>query len=425
MYAAIHIPNASPETSADLVELAKSFSPFVEITSPDTVTLPATPLRKLIGPPHQIASEISRRASERGLTGNIGIAQNPDTAILAARNLSGVTIIPRGAESKYIGEFRLETLPIDIETYQTLDRWGIRTLEDFSALPADGIMERLGAAATYLQQLARGTANRPLKPAPIGISYQDRFELEHELSMLEPLLFIVSRLLNELTSRLTSQSMATTELSLTLELTGKQTHQRTLKLPFPTRDAKMMLKLVQLDLEAHPPDSPVIAVALAVEPVEPRIVQNGLYVPPAPEPEKLELTLTKIRSMVGPGNAGSPRLLDTHRPGAWTMEQVVSLSVDNSSLPKDSSRPRLAFRYFSPALQARVELKQDRPARVFAPGVYGNVMRAAGPWRTSGDWWTKDPWDRDDWDIGLNNGGIYRIYLKRPAASWFVEGVYD
>jgi protein ImuB len=423
MYAAIHIPNATPQASADLIEVAKSFSPLVEITTPETVVLPVTPLRQLIGPPHQIASEISRRAAERGLTGNIGIAQNPDTAILAARNLPGVTIIPRGAESKYIGEFRIETLPIALDTYQILDRWGVRTLEDFSVLPDDGIMERLGPAAAYLQLLARGVAGRPLKPAPLGIGYEDRFELEHEVSLLEPLLFILSRLLNELTARLSSQSMATTEIRLALELTSKECYTRTLKLPFPTRDSKTILKLLQLDLEAHPPEAPVMAVTLAVEPVEPRIVQNGLYAPPAPEPEKLELTLAKIRGMVGAGNAGSPRLLDTHRPGAWVMEPVVSGQW--SVVSSERARSRLAFRYFSPVLQARVELRDERPARIFSQGVYGNVLESAGPWRTSGDWWTPDPWDRDDWDIRLNNGGLYRICLKRPAEAWFVEGAYD
>ncbi len=423
MYAAIHIPNAGPQTTADLAALARLFSPLVEITSPDTVVIPASPLRKLIGPPHQIASELSRRASEYGLVGNIGIAANPDTALLAARNLQGVTIIPRGSESKYIGEFRIETLPIAPDTREILDRWGVRTLEDFSVLPNDGITARLGPAAAYLQQLARGAIERPLKPATLGVSYEDRFELEHEVSLLEPLLFILSRLTNELIARLTSQSMATTELRVMLDLASRESHPRTLKLPFPTRDAKMMLKLMQLDLEAHPPGAPVIAVTLAVEPVEPRIVQHGLYVPPSPEPEKLELTLAKIRGMVGEANAGSPRLLDTHRPGAWEMTPVNPAPPGPREQAVRASR--LAFRYFSPALQARVELHSQRPARIFAPGVYGTVLEAAGPWRSSGDWWTPDPWDRDDWDIGLNNGGLYRIYLKRPAEAWFVEGAYD
>ena len=128
--------------------------------------------------------------------------------------------------------------------------------------------------------------------------------------------------------------------------------------------------------------------------------------------------------MVSAGNAGCPRLLDTHRPGAWKMEPVASGQWSVVS-PAPPDQPRIAFRYFSPALRAQVELRQDRPARIYSQNVYGNVLEAAGPWRTSGDWWTADPWDRDDWDIGLNNGGLYRIYLKRPAEAWFVEGAYD
>lgn len=424
MYACIHVPNITANGAVDLLEVAKGFSPLVEATAAGTVVIPVDGLRRFIGPPHQIASEIARRARDYDLAGNIGLAHTPDTAILAARNIAGVTIIPKGAESKYLGDFRLETLPIEPETYEVLDRWGIRTLEDFSALPDDGIAERLGPAGVFLQKLARGAADRPLRPAPSGISYEERFELEHEVVLLEPLLFIIARLLNELCDRLKSHTMATTEIRLRLELEKHDPNERKLQLPFATRDAKALLKLLQLDLEAHPPEAPVIAVALAVTPIEPRIVQNGLFVPQAPEPEKLELTLAKIRGMVGQENVGSPKLVDSHRPGAWRLDchapgRVVSgqWSVVNKN--------RVAFRYFAPVVKARVELSSEVPRRVFAPGVYGNVLQVAGPWRTSGDWWTNEPWDRDDWDVGLNDGVVYRLYLRRPIEQWFLEGAYD
>lgn len=423
MYACIHIPNANEQAAAGLVEVAKSFSPHVEIASTDTVVLSIDALRRYIGPPHQIASEIARVAAARSLTGNIGIAANIDTAILAARNLPGVTVITKGSESKYIGDFRIETLPIDPETYTVLDRWGVRTLEDFSVLPESGIRERLGPAAAYLQQLARGTADRPLRPTQPGENYEERFELEHELALLEPLLFILARLVNELCDRLSRHSMATTELRLKLELAGPSEHERILRLPFATRDSKMMLKLLQLDLEAHSPGAPVIAVTVAMTPVDPRIIQNDLYSPPSPEPEKLELTLAKIRGMVGEENAGTPVLLNTHRPGAWRMRRAAPQPGASGESP--GVKRRIAFRYFSPPLKARVELQESMPKRIFAQRIYGNVIHAAGPWRTSGDWWTSDPWDRDEWDIGLNDGGVYRLYLKRRALDWFLEGAYD
>jgi protein ImuB len=424
MFAAIHIPNSSAYSCQDLLALAQTFSPLIEETCPGTVILPVEGLRRLIGAPHQIASEISRRAAERGLTGNIGIAANPDTALLAARNLSGVTIIPKGSESKYIGEFKIETLPIAPETYEILDRWGIRTLEDFSALPDDGIHERLGAAAVHLLQLARGSVNRPLKPILHGTSYEERFELEYPVELLEPLLFILARLLNELCGRLDSHSMATTEIRLHLALERAAPNERRLQLPFATRDAKTLLKLLQHDLEAHPPGAPILVVTLAMTPVDPRVIQTGLFVPQAPEPEKLELTLTKIRSMVGVANVGSPELLDTHRPGAWKMGQTQVQLAYARGAEAAMARHRLAFRYFDPALKARVEITSGTPHRVFSQRIYGNVIHAAGPWRTSGDWW-RDAWDRDEWDIGLNDGGLYRLCLLRPVKEWIVEGAYD
>jgi protein ImuB len=52
------------------------------------------------------------------------------------------------------------------------------------------------------------------------------------------------------------------------------------------------------------------------------------------------------------------------------------------------------------------------------------VLNASGPWRTSGDWWTASSWNRDEWDITLNNGALYRLY-REPNQQWFLEGSYD
>lgn len=425
MYACVHIPDATGEALAALLDVAKTFAPLVEVDGPGTVVLPVGALRRLIGGPHEIASEIARRAHERGLDGRIGIAANPDTAILAARNLPGVTVIPRGDEAKYVGEFRLDTLPLGAETFEVLDRWGVRTLDEFGALPDDGIAERLGPPGVYLQRLARGTADRPLRLVFDAAVFRQRFELDHGLTLLEPLLFILARLLNDQCAKLTAHGFATSDVRLTLELEGGGELQRSVRMPFPSRDGKAMLKLLQLDLEAHPPGAPIAAAVVEVMPVEPRTVQGGLFVPLAPEPEKLELTLAKIRAMVGERNIGSPELLDTHRPGAWKLSNSEWQAATFPSCGREGAT-RLAFRCFIPALKARVELREGMPRRLDAErGIYGNVVQAAGPWRTSGDWWREDKWDRDEWDVGLNNGAVYRIYLERPAERWLVEGAYD
>ncbi len=105
---------------------------------------------------------------------------------------------------------------------------------------------------------------------------------------------------------------------------------------------------------------------------------------------------------------------------------------------------RNSLRRFRLPVPARVELQSARPVRVATDrrGVAtGRVTACAGPWRTSGCWWMGDgrnekretrnetrgavPWDRDEWDVALSDGGVYRLFRDREADGWFVEGTYD
>ena len=185
-------------------------------------------------------------------------------------------------------------------------------------------------------------------------------------------------------------------------------------------DTKAFLKLFDLDLGAHPPPSPVVKVWLEAAPAKPRAAQTGLFIPLAPEPEKLELTLARLRGLVGEGNVGSPELLDTHRPGAFAMRSFGEGATRRSG---DTATRRQTMRAIRPARAARVQMASGQPVHLQADGVRGHVTAAVGPWRTSGDWWTTGPWARDEWDIALSDGAIYRVYCE--WGRWFVEGCYD
>jgi protein ImuB len=188
----------------------------------------------------------------------------------------------------------IDTLPPDPELFETFHLWGIRSLADLSRLPDDALSSRLGARGLWLQRLARGILERPLRPQLPAEIYEESAELDHPIKLREPLLFLIARFLHDLTARLKSQSLAAAALCLTLN--GAQ---RTHSLPFPTRDVKLLLKLAEHSLERQPPDAPVSKIHLELIPTAPRRVQHGLFTPAAPEPEKLELTLGKIRGLVG------------------------------------------------------------------------------------------------------------------------------
>ena len=386
--------------------LAASFSPLVEDTSPGMVIFSIVGLGRLIGTPPEIAAAVARRGAEAGIQANLAISADPDTAMLAARHLRGITLIPAGREVDRLGALPVHVLPAEPELIETLDRWGIHTLADLAALPELGFIARFGEQGERLLRLARGETHRSLQVTATSESYQRRIELEHPQRLLEPLLFVIASLLNELMQGLSFNRV-------TLRLNGNP---RTLEFPVPVRDPKVILKQLQFDLEAHPPQAAILGIEVQLNPVEARVLQHGLFIPQAPVPEKLHLTLARLTALLGEENVGSPELLDTHRPDAFVMR---GFSSEAPAVATQAATVRFAFRYYRPALAAQVRVKTNRPISVNAEP----VLTTAGPWRASGDWWTTAPWDREEWDVELSNGGLYRVYSV--SSRWFLEGMYD
>lgn len=433
MYACIHVPGPQP-ASQELLALALHFSPAVEQTSPATVVFPIHALRTLIGSPQQIASEICRLGHERKFEANLAIASNPDTAILLALYFRGVTLVPIGEERFQLASIPLRNLferdvPIDFALLEIFERWGLKTCEDLAALPERGVAERLGEPGLYLRQLASGAVERPLRISRPITHYQEHMELEHPLHLLEPLLFLLGRGIGELCSRLRSHSRAARAIEARLELENRTVHRCELEFPVPLDQAQTILKLLQLHLERHSPEAAVTAFTLRVEAAEPRRIQGDIFLAPTPPADKLQVTLARIGGLVGPDNVGTPMLLNTHRPDAFQMTDLNTRVP--SRLPGDGAQPeqpqpiRLAMRLFRPALEARIQLAGSEPKTVAAAGVKGSVLRCAGPWKTSGEWWVSTAWAREEWDVALDDGALYRIYCELPARDWYVYGVYD
>jgi protein ImuB len=445
MFACIHVWKLPAALS--LTDFAYSFSPVVEEVRPGTVVIDVDGCELLFGSAYQLANEIARRARELETNASVAVAANPDAAIHAATHLKGITFVSAGEELICLGNFPVERLDhslvsieskVAAEILETLRLWGVRTFADFAALPVAGVSERLGQAGLKLQQLAAGKTERHLhvkQPAPV---FSNSLELEHSISELEPLSFIFGRLLHQLCAALNAYALATNELCVTMQLENQTTHERKLSLPHPMRDHKVFLKLLLLDAEMHPPQAAVTSVSIACEPVKPRVLQSGLFVPLAPAPDKLELTLARLAKLVGEENIGSPALLDTHRPDAFSMKRFT-LQTDSDRRRRRKNKPQaieprqcLGFRRFRPPLRAIVEVKQGWPTQISAWGkqrsVYGKVVDLAGPWRTTGDWWRDDGWARDEWDVTLERLGrqtLYRVYREIKTENWFVEGNYD
>src|ERR1700733_5757470 len=337
------------ETAAHgaLVDLVLSFSPRIEDTAADTIILDLAGLAQLFGGFEKLAQRLGRRAKKFGLSAQVAVGSNPEAAQLAARGFASVTVLAPDEEMERLGSLPITALNLSLEIRETLERWGVRTCQALAALPVAQLSERLGQEGVRLQELARGASERTLIPTIAAMEFEEAMELDTAVSELEPLSFLLGRLLDQLCRRLSARALATNEIRLRMELergedeifgivekrtnsgmygmkrdtpssaSAKSTasiYEHARRLPLAMRDSKALLRLWRLHLEAHPPASPIVKITMTAEPAKVRFAQSGLFVPLSPDPEKLEITMARTGHFVGAANMGSPELLDTHRP---------------------------------------------------------------------------------------------------------------
>lgn len=324
---------------------------------------------------------------------------------------------------------------------QTCARWGVSTLGELAALKEGEVAARLGETGRRWHRWARGCDALPLVDRGEARVFEEACELEWPVEGLEPLSFVLARVLEPLCSDLRREERGAAVVRTTLTLVSKSTHVRLLQLPAPMNDPKVLRTLILLDLEAHPPDAAIDRVAVRLEPLPGRRVQYSLFRRPLPAPDQVATLMARLDALMGAGRCGSPRLVDSHRPGAYAVvgfdpeaagsgtdrDRVDGTAID-SSKARDSGQPRAVLRRFRRPLRVQVQVADGRPVRVKSGRALmpdGTIDTCAGPWRTSGLWWHPHGWSRDEWDVALRNGPVYRLSRAHATDEWVLEGVWD
>jgi protein ImuB len=487
---------------AVLEAVAREFSPRIEACGRREITLDLSGLERLFGDARTIAAELRRTAADRGLQVRVAIAATRSTARLFVHHRAGLTVIEPGREAEMLASLPLSLLealqkpkaqspnpksPPRTTDHQpptaTLRQWGVRSLGEFAALPPDEVAARLGQAGVEWQRVARGEDRRPLVPAAPEERFEETLELEWPIEGLEPLSFVLGRLMEPLSAQLERRDRGAAVLHVRLHLVTRTMHERTLQLPVPMRDARTLRTLALLDLESHPPEAAIDRVTVVLDPTPGRVVQFSLLTRPLPSPEHLSTLAARLAALMGEGRCGSPALVDSWRPGACAMKPFAPRDHESSALhvhePRPSTvlgasratvegrrrgdaelqtidalrapapprpvavngatNPVVALRRFRMPIPARVSVVAGRPVRLWIDRrgfSSGRIEVAAGPWRTSGEWWERE-WDRDEWDVALAEGVTYRLFRERCASlsrrsgevakaeKWFVEGLVD
>ncbi|HVN27251.1 MAG TPA: DNA polymerase Y family protein [Candidatus Binataceae bacterium] len=435
------------ETSAmdALADAAESVSPLIEKGDAGRIWLDLAGLERLMGNEEAIAAELEKRAAQVGLEASIGIASNKEIAHLAAR-CGGRRVIEPGQESDFLGWLPLDLLGLDADgadIEDVLARWGIRRLGELARLDPDAVGTRLGRRGVELIRIARGESPARLIPRRPSEIFTEAIELDYGIETLEPLGFVIRPMLERLCERLMMRGLVAGDIMLTFGLSDHRKFTRRVAIGAPSNDARAMLAMITLSLESAAPEAAVETIRIDVEPRKPRAAQADMFLPPAPAPDRLELTIARLASLCGPENVGTLRTEDSYRPEAVRLEKFdppPPKPLELTGEVETHSIAQLAIRAIRPPLQVEVLMSRGAPEFVRGPSLGARVVSIAGPWRRDGEWWragddpapspqlvmkTNGDFRRDYYEMALADGGVYRVYRDVNSAQWFVDGIYD
>ena len=427
-----------------LTEVADTFSPRVESAGDGILYFDATGIPVPPGDGDaevRLGRAVIAAVEKAGLPGRFGIAASKLAARVAAGLPDSPTAVPEGEEARFLAPLPLAKLAPEMELAETLERWGIRSIGELAKLPEGEVASRLGELGRELHATARGIDPRPLEPRLPSPCLSEGMELEWPLVTLEPFLFVGNAALERLVRRLESQGLACRRLEIGLKLDPEGWDARAITLPAPTRDAKTLLTLTRLELEARPPGASVVGFTFTAQPDRPRQAQLSLFGPAALSPDRLATTIARLVALLGAENVGSPRAVDGHRPERFTAVDYSPPPPPRERRPPRTGRGLLAIRVLRPPVELEVIVSPCHPERSEGslafrllslkstngadPEISGTVRVAAGPWSLEDGWWSATPASRDYWDVELAEGGLYRIYRDRASDKWYADGMYD
>jgi len=452
--ARIASPVLEQAARAALLDVALSLSPRAEAVARGTglfaaegaVLVDATGTTALHGPESRFASLLHARAARAGLRGFVALASSRGVARLAARQLAlaargagqgrtgepaaATRVLAPGRELAFLAPLPVDLLDPDDETAEALSRFGIRTIRDLLGLSRRDLAARVGPAILALVARARGEEDEPPLAAPRAATLEEGVDLEWAIDQQEPLAFVLRGLVSRLCERLALRALGSGELRLSLRFESGGRDERRIALAAASRDERVWLRLIRQALETRPPAAAVDGAVLACEGVPLRREQLDLFLPRGPDPNQLDRTLAELGALCGAARVGSPTVVDDHRPDAFALRPFAPRGV--SAVTQTGARtdtpppPRLTLRAIRPPARAEVRVLAGRPVFVRSAVAQGEVIEVAGPWRTTGQWWSETgQFAVDHYDVQMSDGSVLRLCFDWRRNQWQVDGLYD
>ncbi|MDZ4289315.1 MAG: DNA polymerase Y family protein, partial [Prosthecobacter sp.] len=271
-------PDEEEAIQRELLDCAASCTPFFELTLPGLCILDLSRVRDLAGRETVYAKHLQQQLAQRRLEVRVGLAGQPDLAMLAAQAARPVLVLKTDADATaFLHALPVAALRPSAEISQVLSLWGIHTLGQFVGLRRPAVAARLGTEGTLLWDIAAGGRNRLLQLIRPPLRFHAEMELEHAIECLEPLLLLLRRLIEGLCRRLTEAWLVAAALRLVLRFEDQSEHRAELRIAEPSRDVELLIRLLHTHLEGLKAAAPILYLSLQLQPIRPPGSQGDLF----------------------------------------------------------------------------------------------------------------------------------------------------
>ena len=355
---------------------------------------------------------------------SLAVGEDLPTALAFARyQCTTKSTLPIDAIMDYWDPFYSGATPDKI--LAALKQLGIRTIEDFLKFPAPTWGSRFGTPGLLIAQRANDATSLPWPLFTRQEHVMETVDIDESnaIQNLEPLLFILKRLLNRLMVRLRGRA----ERMGTLELVIKQEPYSTIRkperrwiidFPLPQSNLQTILAIMRerLDrtLSTEPLESPVVFLSLQALETSPwHGSQTNLFSRKEKEHEAWTSLIARITERVGKGRSFLASPIEHYCPErAWQKTMELPSTV---SLPFPKRPLRL--------LKHPERIKKSHSS-IACGTTQWNIIETDGPEHLCGEWWDHS-FDRNYYTIHTHTGERLWIFQIPDSNACYLHGYFD
>ena len=220
---------------------------------------------------------------------------------------------------------------------------------------------------------------------------------------------------------LATRSRALIEIRVGFRFERLGDHIENIRPAAPTLDAKQLLELIRLRLQAvrRLPDG-VEEVVLVARETGATSKQLELFArKPKRDPAAAGRALARVRADLGDDAVVRARLREGHLPeGSFSWESLDALT---DAVPREVDTGKLVRRIHARPIPLPPRPRQEPDGWMLRGLQQGPVVRVTGPYVISGGWWNR-PLHREYHFAETKKGELLWVYYDRSRRRWFLQG---